>query len=200
METHSEWPKCLEFFTTGAWYSNCQCPKHLGFISNNKPLTLQSTNMAIAGKSPFFNRRRIGSGQIRIFHQPRFPWNSRRFPLLKHYLGEIGRVFGCDEIWPDWIYPPTQYSRKTTRITWTSWTMFTLWGSIAIGAVMLKSQQARGDCFRNGGDHTASKKIDPRLPVSGRTGASGAPPGRKFPSSHHTSSRNPESCCSCIPL
>ena len=27
-----------------------------------------------------------------IFHQPRFPWNSRGFPLLNHHLGEIGRV------------------------------------------------------------------------------------------------------------
>lgn len=49
------------------------------------------------------------SGHTRIFHPPRFPWNFRGFPSLNHYLGEIGRVFGCDEIGPDWIYilPPS---------------------------------------------------------------------------------------------
>ncbi len=29
------------------------------------------------------------SGQIIIFHQPRFPWNSREFPLLNHHLGWV---------------------------------------------------------------------------------------------------------------
>ena len=33
------------------------------------------------------------SGQIIIFHQPRFPWNSRGFPFQNAtFLGEIGRV------------------------------------------------------------------------------------------------------------
>ena len=30
------------------------------------------------------------SGQIIIFHHPGFPWN-KKFPLLNHHLGEIGR-------------------------------------------------------------------------------------------------------------
>ena len=30
------------------------------------------------------------SGQIIIFHQPRFPWNCRGFPLLNHHSQGIG--------------------------------------------------------------------------------------------------------------
>ena len=39
------------------------------------------------------------SGQIIIFHQPRFPWNSRGFPLVSYILGEIGRVRSLQFDW-----------------------------------------------------------------------------------------------------
>ena len=35
-----------------------------------------------------------------IFHQPRFPWNFRGFPLLNHHLG-WKLVFSVAIIWPD---------------------------------------------------------------------------------------------------
>ena len=40
------------------------------------------------------------SGQILTFHQPRFPWNSREFPLLNHHL-EFLVVFLVAIIWPE---------------------------------------------------------------------------------------------------
>ena len=37
----------------------------------------------------------MDSGQIIIFHQPRFPWNVRGFPFqLATEIGGPGRVFG----------------------------------------------------------------------------------------------------------
>ena len=45
------------------------------------------------------------SGQIIIFHQPRFPWNFREFPLLFHHHLGWKLVFSVVIIWPDmYIY------------------------------------------------------------------------------------------------
>ena len=41
------------------------------------------------------------SGQIIIFHQPRFPWNSRGFPLLSHHHLGVNRSCEVAIIWPD---------------------------------------------------------------------------------------------------
>ena len=41
------------------------------------------------------------SGQIIVFHQPRFPWNKKTSLPKRYLLGEIGRVFGASSlIWP----------------------------------------------------------------------------------------------------
>ena len=45
------------------------------------------------------------SGQIIIFHQPRFPWNKgSHFPYNHHHLGEIGRMGD-----PQWNLTRTMY-------------------------------------------------------------------------------------------
>ena len=61
------------------------------------------------------------SGQITIFHQARFPWNSRGpISLPKRYLlGVPSVVWGRDFIWPDWWHIPSIHLRfwhfKLTR-------------------------------------------------------------------------------------
>ena len=40
-----------------------------------------------------------------IFHQPRFPWNFRGFPLLNHHLGKIGRVRSLYNLTRDDVIP-----------------------------------------------------------------------------------------------
>ena len=50
--------------------------------------------------TPQSGNRQLSSGQIVIFHQPRFPWNSRGFPFLSYILG-ILVVWGRELIWPD---------------------------------------------------------------------------------------------------
>ena len=41
----------------------------------------------------------ISSGQIIIFHQPRFPWNKKISFTQPQFVGE--KLWGRDEIWPD---------------------------------------------------------------------------------------------------
>ena len=50
------------------------------------------------------NLKKHTSGQIKIFHQPRFPWNKGMggtLPICSILAGQLSRVFGRNIIWPD---------------------------------------------------------------------------------------------------
>ena len=60
------------------------------------------------------------SGQILIFHQPRFPWN-RRFPLLfTNIRGEIGRVRSRPNLTTRYVNTPSPTSFTQVNIMTTS--------------------------------------------------------------------------------
>ena len=69
-------------------YCGFQTKKHRG--STRRDLTLERWTLGY-----FFCEREESndsSGQIIIFHQPRFPWNKGISLTIHHHLGKIGRV------------------------------------------------------------------------------------------------------------